>query len=247
MSPDRSRRRAALRAAMAAVAVFALAAGALPPISADPEQPADEPRSPEAEAVAEARRIIGVARKTEERYRSSGPFRVSFEQGYASSTFQFEEENAGTIHVVPPRRMLWVYDVPEGQRAVLDGDTWWLVEPELRQVSRRDRRPGEADPLVDMLSGRLELLSFFSARPSVEPAEEEGQVVVELIPRTARDDMDLAIVWIDAATGDMRRVDVIDPLGNRMTFRFGRPVAEDPPPEGAFRVSVPSGYTLVRE
>ena len=239
-----------LRGPAASWALLGLAAlVSLPGIAAQ-DGPANaapvEERSVE-DPIAEARRVIDIARRIEGRYRHLGPFRVTFEQAYASATFRFEDENRGTIHVVPPRRMLWVYDEPAGQRAVMDGDTWWLVDPELRQISRRDREPGETDPLVDILAGRLDLLAVFSARPSTEPAAETGQEVVELIPREPRDDMDLAVIWVDGATGDMRRVDVIDPLGNRMRFRFGRPVAETRPPEAEFRVEIPPGYTLVRE
>lgn len=222
------------------VAAFAGPVLLLPQVRADQAQ----------EAADQARELVELLRSVEERYRSLGPFHVSFEMIYESPAFGVEDVERGVIHVDPPQRMLWLYDPTDDQparRAVLDGRTWWHVDPGLEQVRRFERPPGAPDPLNDLLAGRLDLLAVFSASRSLDPAEEETFAVVELIPRDPREDLELAVAQIDRRSGDLRRLDVIDPLGGRMIVRLSAPEPERALPDERFEVAVPEGYTLIRE
>jgi outer membrane lipoprotein-sorting protein len=227
-------------------AVAGLAAALAGAVLLLPQARADQAR----EAAEQARELVDLLRSVEGRYRSLGPFRVSFEMIYESPAFGVEDVEKGVIHVDPPQRMLWLYDPTEDQparRAVLDGRTWWHVDPGLEQVRRFERPPGAPDPLNDLLAGRLDLLAVFSASPSLDPAEEEALAVVELIPREPREDLELAVAQIDRRSGDLRRLDVIDPLGSRMIVRLSAPEPERALPDESFEVAVPEGYTLIRE
>ncbi len=225
------------RRALALALALAAAAG---PAAAAPAGPAAA-TAPDA--------VTALLQRAEARYRASGAFRVSFRQTFESAAFGAGDEAHGTIHVAPPRRALWDYVEPKGQKGVLDGNTWWFVVPEDREVQVREVQPGEDSPLSDLLAGRSDLLRLFAASAVPEgaaPPPAAGRGWVELRPRAPRDDIEWLRLEIDRASGDVRRVEVADPLGGRMRFELGAPVREAPPPDAAFRVDVPPGWTLTR-
>jgi len=239
MTPPRPARRRRIPSALLALATAAASVAAAP---AGP--PATAPASPGPAPEA----VVALLRKAEARYRGSGSFRVPFRQSFESSAFGAGDEAHGTIHVSPPRRILWDYAEPKGQRGVLDGNTWWFVVPEDREVQVREVQPGEDSPLSDLLAGRSDLLKVFSAArpPDDATPTAPGRGLVELRPQKPRDDIEWLRLEIDAATGDVRRVEVADPLGGRMLFELGAPVRESPLPDASFRVDVPAGWTLTR-
>ena len=240
--PRPARRRRTILPALLALAAVPGAPAAPPAAQPVRPAPASAAPAPAPEAVA------ALLRKAEARYRGSGSFRVPFRQVFESSAFGAGDEAHGTIHVSPPRRMLWDYAEPKGQRGVLDGNTWWFVVPEDREVQVREVQPGEDSPLSDLLAGRSDLLKVFVAASPPEAATPSvpGRGLVELRPRKPRDDIEWLRLEIDAATGDVRRVEVVDPLGGRMLFELGAPVRESPLPDASFRVDVPAGWTLTR-
>ncbi|MBP7147452.1 MAG: outer membrane lipoprotein carrier protein LolA [Acidobacteria bacterium] len=211
-----------------------------------PTVPAAPPAEPAA-ALAGAQQLQDLARRIERRYREQGAFRASFHQRYESTTFGAEDEARGTIHVSPPGRILWEYSQPKGQKAVYDGERWWLLVPEDREVKIKDQVPGLSDPLTDLLAGRIDLLKVFAVTESSAPPAAKGRVVLELVPRDVRDDLEMALIEADRASGDVRRLEIVDPLGNRLVYDLGAPVAEKPLPASAFAMKVPAGFNVTRE
>ena len=196
--------------------------------------------------VTAARRLQDLAARIETRYRSLPPFKVAFTERYTSTTFGSRDEARGTLHVVPPSRMLWIYDRPEGQRGALDGTVYWLIDPVDRQVTVRERPAGLADPLADLLAGRIELGKAFMVQEARGRAP-AGRVLLELVPREPREDMDRAVLEADEADGTLRRLGIVDPLGNRFEYELGSPVPAAAPPADAFKLVVPQGYAETRE
>jgi outer membrane lipoprotein-sorting protein len=202
--------------------------------------------APGADAARSAQDLQALLHRVEARYRALPSFTVPFTQRYTSATFGARDEARGTLHVVPPSRMLWLYDVPQGQRGALDGDSYWLIDPEERQVTVRARGTGGSDPLTDLLSGRLDLGKVFAAEP-LPRGETRGRTLLQLLPRTPRDDMERAVLEVDEKDGTVRRLDVEDPLGNRFEYFLGAPVAAPAPPAAAFKLVVPPGYAESRD
>ncbi len=221
-------------------------AGSLAVLVLAPCAPAAGKQPSAAESVAGARRLQDFLAKVEQRYRNLPPFEMQFTQRYTSTTFGSNDEARGTVHVVPPDRMLWVYDVPEGQRGALDGHRYWLIDPEDQQVKIRELKPGGGDPLTELLAGRLQLGKVFMVEPGKEKAP-PGRITLDLVPREPRDDMDRAVLEADEKDGTLRRLEVIDPLGNRFEYFFGPPHPAPAPPAEAFRLVVPPGYTETRD
>ncbi len=190
------------------------------------------------------------------RYGSLAPFAVRFRQSLVSPTFGEEEQARGRIIVGRGGRLAWIYEEPAGMRAVYDGTKWQVLDPEERElVIHRTDLPGrEGDRLLaDLLAGRARLSDPFAILPgddgsSPGGAETRGWVRLRLLPREPRDDLEWVGLAIDPGPPDLRRVLVVDPLGNRLRIDLGAPehLAGGVPP-GTFEIRVPGGYTISRD
>lgn len=205
--------------------------------------PARSAAAPPADAAREVREAVS---RVEKRYRALTSFKISFSQRYTSATFGAQDEAQGTVFVVPPARMLWIYDKPAGQKGALDGNQYWLIDPEDREVRLRQRVEGGVDPVTDLLAGRLELGKLFEVELSADPAP-PGRVLLLLIPKTPREDMERATLEVERADGTARRLEIIDPVGGQFEYRLGPPQAAPPPPDSAFRLVVPEGFATTRD
>lgn len=220
--------------AIAAWGIPALAGGSAPgPQKADP--------------AAEAARLLDLVHRLEARYRALPSFRASFTQSFTSVTFGAEEEARGVLHVLPPHRMRWDYEQPPGQVGIFDTGKWWLINPVEKEVQIKEPNSAQTSPIIDILAGRSDLLSLFAVRWAEGAGPAPGCAVVEFVPREVRDDLDLLLAEVEMETGTLRKVEVIDPLGNQMTFHLSPPEPEPPLPASAFEVSVPEGYVTTSE
>lgn len=206
--------------------------------------PATEPVDP-ASVLEAADDLQQVVRRIERRYRGLPSFKVTFEQEYTSATFGSRDRAKGTVFVVPPTRMLWVYDEPEGQRGALNGEQYWLIDPEDREVRVRQRTG--SDPLTELFAGRIDLAKVFMVQPGRSPAGAPGRIVLELVPREPREDIDRAVLEADRDDGTLRGLEIVDPMGNRFSYRFGSPRATPAPAASKFELTVPPGYTRTED
>lgn len=195
-----------------------------------------------ARAEAEAPWLVQIS----QRYAAAGTFRMSFEQRYESAGFGTEVQGKGTV-TVAAGRLLWDYRQPAGRRGAFDGTQWWMLDPEDRQVVIKSVGQAGEDPLVGLLSGRPDALHSFAATESSDAASAGGDLVLHLTPRDARDDLELVLLELTRATSTVRRVTVVDPLGNRTTFLFGTPESCAEPRAAAFRLNIPKGYDVIHE
>jgi outer membrane lipoprotein-sorting protein len=101
--------------------------------------------------------------------------------------------------------------------------------------------------LVRLLTGRLDLLTAFAAKDLPEVSEDGELATLELMPREPRDDVDLVVLDVARASGALRRVSVIDPIGSAWTYEFGPVRPAEAPPADAFVVEIPEGFTVSHE
>ncbi len=89
----------------------------------------------------------------------------------------------GSIAYRKPGQMRWEYDPPNEQLLVTDGETVWLYDPLLENVtieSLAEVAPGT--PLTFLL-GAGELTRDFRCRPLTQPPPRDGLTYLELVPR----------------------------------------------------------------
>ena len=142
--------------------------------------------------------------------------RAGFHQTVTDARGAQTESAEGTVSLARPGKFRWDYRVP-AQLIVSDGTTVWLYDVDLSQVTIR--------PAADSLSGTPALL--FSGQSDLgaefkiaDGGETDGLAWSRLTPKNAESDFRELSVGI--AGGELRRMLLVDRLGQTMRIEFDR-------------------------
>ncbi|MGH9868259.1 MAG: LolA family protein [Candidatus Polarisedimenticolia bacterium] len=158
----------------------------------------------------------------------------------------------GRFMIRKPNLMRWEYESPEKKLAVVDGTHTWLYLPEEKEVQRGPAAGVEQSGAAGLLlTGKLRLdRDFRSRRPGTDEIAAElpmpdRTVVIELTP--LREDLDFqkALLAVDPDALLIRKVVLVDPLGDRMIFTFSELKEDAPLPDSLFRFEPPAGVHVM--
>ena len=159
-------------------------------------------------------------------------FRAHFEQSLIPHGLAAPPVESGEVYYQRPASLRWEYAKPERKLAVSDGHTGWLHLPAERRALRMNLDDGLAGgPVAALLSGGDASRKRFSTERIDSPP---GQLRLRLVPRepagstaAGRDAISASIfpfdaieLTVDEKTLRIVSVEVIDPGGNRMLYRF---------------------------
>ncbi len=167
--------------------------------------------------------------------------RAEFRQTLAGADGRIRERAEGTLTLQKPGRFRWDYREPAGQLLVSDGETLWLYDADLEQVTvRKVSQALSASPAM-LLSGEGRVGAAFLVED--EP-DAQGLDWMALIPR--RQDTDFRRVRLALRGGELVKMLLEDRLGQLTTLEFSR--IERNPPVGAslFEFEPPPGVDVVR-
>ncbi len=168
-------------------------------------------------------------------------FSASFEQVQKDEKGAVLQKNSGRMALSRPGKFRWAYEKPYEQLMVCDGQTIWLYDPDLKQVTVREARDALAGTPAELLSQRATLKSQFT----IKDAGSEGAArVVRLIPKsTAGDFQSIELALKD---GVPQRMQFHDQLGNITNVTFGGISTNASLNPAQFSFTPPEGVELVR-
>jgi len=126
----------------------------------------------------------------------------------------------GSIAYRKPGQMRWEYDPPNEQLLVTDGETVWLYDPLLENVtieSLADVAPGT--PLTFLL-GAGKLTRDFRCRALTRPPPDDGLTYLELVPREPIPTLESIQLGVRPSTAALVVLVMIDPQGNARVVRM---------------------------
>jgi outer membrane lipoprotein carrier protein len=178
--------------------------------------------------------------------------RGRFVQSLDSASLGRPRTETGLFMIRKPDLMRWEYESPERKLAVIDGRHSWLYLPEDKEVHRgsADGARGSGAPAL-LMSGGLRLdRDFTSRRPGTQEIAAElplpaGTVVVELTPRRSDLEFQKVLLAVDPDRLQIRKLVIVDALGDRMSFTFADLEEDVPLPDSLFRFEVPPGVEVV--
>jgi outer membrane lipoprotein carrier protein len=215
-------------ATMARVAAPAALAQKAPPAEVQPPPGADS----EAHGI-----VAGV----DAFYGDVDTFKAAFKQRVT-----FDAKGArGTVRFEKPNKMSWRYD--NGNRVVSDGQRALVYEKESKYLYEQ--------PLEKTLFPAA--LSFLLARGSLEQAFNFTKLdaarmhfvnghVLQAEPRVATTAYERLVLYVDATSYQVRRVQIMDAQGNRNRFDFSAFEVNRPMPEHEFEFTPPPGTRVIR-
>jgi len=149
-----------------------------------------------------------------------------------------EQHYWGVLYLQRPGRFRWEYQVPD-QLIVADGDTVWLVDRELEQVSRKGQAAALAGTPAQLLIGGDPPQEHFT----IESLGDSGELAwLALIPKAR--DSEFVRILLGFAEDELRQLEMVDSFGQLTRFHFSN-VARNPPldPE-LFRYRAPPGMDV---
>ena len=177
-------------------------------------------------------------------YSKSGSVSCTFVQTYAPAGFTETAPETGKLLLQAPDRVRFDYDGPEGKVFTFDGTAGRQYVAADRQMVVKTLAPGDRErlPLV-FLESTEALLARYTA---TETPGENGIAEIRLVPKKplALKSVDLLVV---AATGEVKRLVLLDASGNRTSFTFTQRVTGKKRPESDFTLEPPEGTKILTE
>jgi len=174
---------------------------------------------------ARAREVAGAVQSFYDQTRNLS---ARFHQTYVYKLYERTDRSKGTVVFQKPGRMRWDYARPNGKVIVSDGERLLVYEPgesgEPGQMVIRKITEAQLPQALSFLtgSGRLEESFRFHLLDPKREGFTSGQVL-ELKPIEPSPHFDRILFYVESdprLRGLVRRVLIVDPLGNRNRFDF---------------------------
>jgi outer membrane lipoprotein carrier protein len=206
---------------------------------ARPAKPAATP-TPPAVASLDARTVLASVRAA---YSSSPSVNCTFVQTYAPAGFAETAPETGRLVLQAPDRVRFDYDGPEGKVFTFDGKAGRQYVAADRQLVVRTLSPAEIArlPLV-FLESTDALLARYAVRAA---ARDAGLTELTLTPRAGGDPK--SVTLLAAASGEVKRLILVDAAGNRTTFTFTQKMPGPKRPDSDFALVPPAGTKILSE
>ena len=188
-----------------------------------------------------------IAIRVQAFYDQTKTFQAGFKQEYFIRMHDQRRTSEGRVAFEKPGKMSWKYDQPNGNRVVSDGRTLKVYDRENQQMFEQPVDKSQYPAALAFLMGQGELMRSFTLR-LLDPAtvKFEGGWVLEGTPKDPTPAYQKVLLYIDAATSQVRRVLILDAQGNRNRFDFNSPLVNTPVPTGEFTFTPPEGTQIVR-
>ena len=140
---------------------------------------------------------------------------ADFRQQSRDGQGQLIEESLGTLAIQRPDRFRWDYRTPHEQVVVADGESVWLYDVDLEQVTVRPLSQSLAGTPASLLSGGQAIGKTFE----IESAEIKNRGrVFTLVPR--RSDTDFKQVRLRFVQDRLEGMELTDTLGQSTSLEF---------------------------
>jgi outer membrane lipoprotein carrier protein len=188
-----------------------------------------------------------IGTRVQQFYDATKTFKATFEQTYTIKVQNVKKVSTGKVTFEKPGKMNWVYDAPNGNRVMSDGNTIKVYEKENEQMFETPVKNSQYPAALSFLMGQGKLTKDFSLR-LLDPAQMkfEGGYVLEGTPKEATPAYQKVLLYVDAQTSQVRRALILDAQGNRNRFDFSAPVVNQPVPKGEFDFTPPPGTKVIK-
>lgn len=196
------------------------------------------PVSPTVPATRDADALVA---KVQAFYDQVTDYSASFRQVVKRRSPRRTFTRSGTVYFKKPGMMRWDYKVPDQVHYVSDGRVLWSYDVAEGVVFRMPVAGSELFQALGFLTGTARLSEVFEAGTG-EPVD-GGLVPVRLVPKDGAANYRAVTLFVDPATGETRRTEVEDPVGNLSHLWFDDPSFKSLPAKG-FDFKVPAGVRV---
>ena len=145
---------------------------------------------------------------------------LSFSGHFKQSSFHANSGSApreaeGEVSYKRPGKMRWLYDAPEEQLLVTNGETLWLYDTLLENVTIQKLEKLTDGTALSFLLGLGDLNKDFKRHKTSESLLKNQQgLIVELVPNKETANLDFIQLEVDPRTYNLRTIALMDKQGN---------------------------------
>ena len=164
-----------------------------------------------------------------------------FTQRVFDGSGRVKETTSGRVAISAPRQFRWEYVRPYPQLIIADGNTVWVYEPDMEQVTRRPQGTAEQDsPLAALIDpGKLDRDYLVE-----DGGTSAGLQWVVLKPKPGQEAaFDSARIGLDG--NGVARMDIHDALGQRTEIVFSGWKRNPSFARGTFAFTPPAGVDVI--
>ncbi len=146
-------------------------------------------------------------------------FKADFEQTLYDERGGVLEVSRGIVHLQRPGRFRWEYQTPYVQLIVADGQSIWIHDQDLDQVTIKDFDLSTQNTPALLLSSERPARDFFTLQALPDSADGEQQL--KLLPKSS--DAAFSSIQLLFKNNDLSRLHVEDKLGQTSVIAFHHP------------------------
>ena len=143
-----------------------------------------------------------------------GSLQAQFEQTLFDEDLNRLEDSSGAMYLQRPGRFRWDYATPYVQSIMSNGETLWLYDSELAQVTIKNLEAASSSPSM-LLTSDEPLENHFEI---AELPGDGGVVWVQLTPKSL--EASFSVIRIAFADADLRTMELIDSFGQMTQINF---------------------------
>ncbi len=153
-------------------------------------------------------------------------------------------QSTGSFEFQRPHRFRFIYRKPFPQTIVADGQTLWLHDPDLNQVTARRQAQALGSTPAALIATASDLAALRQEFELSAAPERDGLQWVQATPR-AREGA-LRSVRIGFRGPELAALEILDSLGQQSALRFGRMEINPALPAETFQFRPPPGADVLR-
>ena len=161
-------------------------------------------------------------------------------EGQAAKT----KTSSGTFEFQRPNRFRFVYRKPFEQTIVADGDTLWLYDVDLKQVTSRKQAKVLASTPAALIAAAPDLETLKKDFELQALPDSGGMQWVQALPRTKEGQ--LASMKVGFRGEQLAALDILDSFGQRSLLTFNGMQVNSGVSADAFRFQPPQGADVVK-
>lgn len=153
--------------------------------------------------------------------------------------------STGSFEFQRPGKFRFDYKKPFVQSIVADGDTLWLYDADLNQVTQRKQAQALGSTPAALIAAAPDLRALQADFALEAAPERDGLQWVKATPKSK--DGQLQSVQIGFQGDALSALEILDSFGQRSALKFGKVEVNPPLPAGTFQFKVPSGADVIRQ
>ena len=157
--------------------------------------------------------------------------------------------SSGTFEFSRPNRFKFIYKKPFEQSIVADGQTLWLYDADLNQVTARKQSAVLGSTPADLIAAAPDLRALQADFTLTAAPEKDGLQWVVATPKTK--DGQLQTVRVGFRAGEkpagLAALEILDSFGQRSVLSFSKVEVNPNLPTDTFQFKTPKGADVIRQ